>query len=205
MGATRRRLATIPHQTRSVAVVLLAFRQIGSIRPTAFLPTVALPPAAKGWMNAVRGARAKALSLVVASALCAPPAWSADRVAKSNQAASASGLLHCDDPAVLGQIAAEFNDRHWAVGFGGMRGYEVDRKEYWPYADMRRRFCEGVVKPLRGAERPGCKYVSPSFYPVCYPIYYAIIANGPGYQLEWCAVGLDRAWPVDPRCRLARP
>jgi hypothetical protein len=199
MGATRRRLATIPHQTRPVAAVLPAFRQIG------FIPSRAiLPPAAKGWMNAVRGARAKALSLVIASALCASPAWSAKRAAKSNVPVEYA-IPSCDDPAVLGQIAAEFNDRHWAVGFGGMRGYEVGRKEYWPYADMQRRFCEGVVKPLRGAERPGCKYVSPSFYPVCYPIYYAIIANDPGYQLEWCAVGLDRAWPVDPRCRLARP
>lgn len=203
MGATRRRLATIPHQRRSAAVVLLAFKQIGSIRPTAFLPTVALPPAAKGWINAVRGARAKALSFVVASALCASPAWSAERVAKSNVPAEYS-VPRCDHPAVFAQIRAEFGGRHWGFGAVGIRGREVVR-EYWPQADMPRRFCEGAVKPLSGAGRPGCKYYSPSYYPVCYPIYYAIIANGPGYQLEWCVVGLDRAWPVDRRCLLARP
>jgi hypothetical protein len=70
---------------------------------------------------------------------------------------------------------------------------------------MPRRFCEGVIKPLGSSERPDCKYVSPRSYPVCYPIYYAIIENGPSYQVEWCAVGLDRPWFADPRCRLARP
>jgi hypothetical protein len=107
---------------------------------------------------------------------------------------------------VFGQIAAEFLGRHSASGFGAVRvgGREVIRK-YWPQADMPRRFCEGMVIPLSGAARLDCHYVSPSYYPVCYPIYYAIIANGPSYELKWCAVGLDRAWPVDPRCRLARP
>jgi hypothetical protein len=182
---------------------LLAFKQIGSIPSKAFLPSVALRPAARGWMNAVRGARAKALGFVVASTLCASPAWSAGKVAKSNVPAGYA-VPRCDDPEVFARIGAEFSGRHWSVGPVGIRGGEVTR-EYWPQADMPRRFCEGVVKPLSGAARPGCKYHSPSFYPVCYPIYYAIIANGPSYELEWCAVGLDRAWPVDPRCRLARP
>jgi hypothetical protein len=114
-------------------------------------------------------------------------------------------MPRCNDPAVFAEIEAEFHGRHW--GFGAVRidGSEVPRKKYWPQADMPRRFCEGTIKPLSGAKRPDCHYVSPSFYPVCYPIYYAIIENGPSYQLEWCAVGLDRPWPVDPRCRLARP
>jgi hypothetical protein len=203
MVATRRHLATTPH--RSVAAVSLAFKLIRSIPSTDFPPNIALPLAAKGWMNTVRSARVKALSFLVASALCASPAWSADRVAKSNWAPP-EYLPRCNDSAVFGQIAAEFLGRHSASGFGAVRigGREVIRK-YWPQADMPRRFCEGMVKPLSGAERLDCRYVSPSYYPVCYPIYYAIIANGPSYELEWCAVGLDRAWPVDPRCRLARP
>jgi hypothetical protein len=206
MGATRRLLATTPHLTQSVAAVLLAFKSIPS---TVFLPTTALLRVAKGckgWLNSVRGARVKALGFLVASALCASPAWSVDRVAISNWAAEALNLPYCGDPAVYGLILAEFRGRHWASGVApvGIRGREVPRT-YWPRADMPRRFCEGEIKSQSSADRPGCRYISPSYYPVCYPIYYAIIANGPGYQLEWCAVGLDRAWPVDPRCRLARP
>jgi hypothetical protein len=179
---------------------LLAFRQIGSIRPTAFLPTVALPPAAKGWINAVRGARAKALSFVVASALCASPAWSADGVAKSNQAPAGYFAPRCDDPGVFARIDAEYRGRHWASDFtpGGIFRARKTIRKYWPQRDMPRLFCEGIITPLSGAERP-------SFYPPYYPIYYAIIANGLGYELEWCVVGLDRAWPYDRRCLLARP
>jgi hypothetical protein len=183
---------------------LLAFKQIGSIPSKVFLPTIALPAAAKGWMNAVRGARAKALSFVVASALCASPAWSAERVAKSNVPAGYS-VPRCDHPAVFARIRAEFGGRHWGFGAVGIRDARETIRKYWPQADMPRRFCEGVVKPLSGAGRPGCKYYSPSYYPVCYPIYYAIIAYGLGFELEWCVVGLDRAWPYDERCRLARP
>jgi hypothetical protein len=63
---------------------------------------------------------------------------------------------------------------------------------------MPRLFCEGIITSPSGAERP-------SFHPSYYPIYYAIIANGLAYELEWCVVGLDHAWPIDRRCRLARP
>jgi hypothetical protein len=162
MGITPRDLATIPHQAK---FVLPAF------------------------MDAVRGARARALGLVVASALCASPAWSADRVVKSNRAQADYFQIRCDDPAVFAQIAAEY---HGAV----IRARETIRP-YWP-PDMPRRFCEGIVTPPDGTERL-------SFYPPNYPIYYAIIANGQGYELKWCVVGLDRAWPVDRRCLLARP
>jgi hypothetical protein len=195
MVAMRRLLATTPHQTRSVAVVLLAVKRIGSIASTAFLPIVALPPAAKGWINAAWGARAKALSFVVASALCASPAWSAGGAAKGNRAPAGYSGPRCNDPVVYARIAAEYPGRHWASGFAavGIRGHATTRK-YWPHGDMPRLFCEGIITPPSGAERPSY-----------YPIYYAIIANGLTYELEWCVVGLDRAWPYDPRCRLARP
>jgi hypothetical protein len=194
-------LATIPPQTKSVAAVWPAFRQIGSIASTAFLPAIALPPAAKGWTNAVWAARAKALSFVVASALCASPAWSADKAAKASPAPEAYYVLpRCDDPAVFAQIIADYGGRHWAsdVTGVGIRARETTIRKYWPLADMPRRFCEGSITPPSDVERP-------SFHPSYYPIYYAIIANGPGVELEWCAVGLDRAWPIDQRCRLARP
>jgi hypothetical protein len=178
---------------------LLAFKQIGSMRPTAFLPTVALPPAAKGWMNAVRGARAKALSFVVASALCASPAWSADRVVKSNQAPAGYFELRCDAPAVFARIAAEYRGRHWVSDFTAVDILDARKtiRKYWPH-DMPRLFCEAIITSPLGAERL-------SFHPSYYPIYYAIIANGLGYELEWCVVGLDREWPYDRRCLLARP
>lgn len=144
-------------------------------------------------MDAVRGARAKALSLVVASALCASPAWSADRVVNSNRAQADYFPIRCDDPGVFAQIAAEYRG---AV----IRARETIR-DYWPH-DMPRRFCEGIVTPPDGAERLS---FYPSYYPIYYPIYYAIIANSQGYELKWCVVGLDRAWPIDRRCLLARP
>src|SRR4051794_36235033 len=168
MGATGRRLATTPHQTKSVAVV----------------PTIALTTAVRGWMNAVRGAQVKALGFLVASALCASPAWSAHRVAKSNVVPVPNSVPGCNDPMVYGQILAEFRGRHWASSFGALdirKPREIKRK-YWPQADMPRRFCEGMIKPLSGAKRPDCRYTSPSYYPVCYPIYYAIIANDAGRQ-----------------------
>jgi hypothetical protein len=201
MGATRQRLATTPHRTRCVAVVLLACKQIVSIPSKAF-PPIALPQAAKGWMNAVRGPRAKALSFVIASALCASPAWSAKRAAKSNRAPAVYFPIPCDDPAVLSQIAAEYRARHGAsdltaVGIFHARTRKSTR-EYWPHSDMPRRFCEGTITPPSGAERLG-------FYPSEYPIYYAIIANPGSYEVEWCVVGLDHAWPIDRRCLLARP
>jgi hypothetical protein len=178
---------------------LLAFRQIGSVPSKAFLPTIALPPAAGGWMNAVRRARAMALGLVVASALCASPASSADRVAKSNGAQAGYFPIRCDDPAVRARIAAEYRARHRVSDLAAVDILDarVTTPKYWP-DDMPRRFCEGIVPSPSGPERL-------SFHPPYYPIYYAIIANGPGYELEWCVVGLDRAWPYDPRCRLARP
>ncbi|WP_157676422.1 hypothetical protein [Afipia sp. GAS231] len=152
-------------------------------------------------MNAVWTARAKALSFLVASALCASPAWSADKAARASPVPEAYYLLpRCDDPAVFAQIDAEYRGRHWAadVTAVGIRGRETIRRKYWPLADMPRRFCEGSITPPSGVERP-------SFHPSYYPIYYAIIANDPGVELEWCVVGLDRAWPMDQRCRLARP
>lgn len=189
MVATRRFLTTTPHQARSVAAILLAFGRIGSNPSTTFPPAIALPRAAKGCkgrMNAVRRARAGALGFLLASALCA---WSADGAAKGNRAPA--GLSRCDDPEVFARIAAEYRGRHWASGFAAVaiRAREIHRK-YWPYGDMPRRFCEGTLIAPSRDERP---------------IYYAIIADGPGHEIEWCVVGLDRAWPYDPRCRLARP
>jgi hypothetical protein len=175
---------------------LLAFRQIGSIPSKAFPPTIALPPAASGWMNA---ARAMALGFVVASALCASPASPADRVATSKGAPAGYVPLGCDDPPVFARIAAEYRARHWASDPSAVAilGVHETTPEYWP-SDMPRLFCAGIITRPGGAEHL-------SFHPSHYPIYYAIIANGPGYELEWCVVGLDRAWPIDPRCRLARP
>jgi hypothetical protein len=160
MGAAYRRLATTPHLTKSVAVVLLAF--------------------------------------MIASALCASPA-SADGVAKSNRAAADYFPIRCDDPAVRAQIAAEYRIRHRVSGLAAVDIFNVRKNvpKYWP-SDMPRRFCEGIIPSPAGPERL-------SFQQAYYPIYYAIIANGQGYELEWCVVGLDHAWPLDPRCRLARP
>jgi hypothetical protein len=191
MVATRRLLATIPHQTRSVAVVLLAVERIGAIASTAFLPITALLPAAKWWINTAWGARAKALSLVIASALCASPAWSAGAAAKDNRAPAGYPAPRCNDPVVYERIAAEYRSRHWASGFAavGIRATEASWQS-WPQHLIPRRFCQGTIQALSGAERP---------------IYYAIIADGLSYELQWCVVGLDRAWPYDPRCRLARP
>ena len=175
MGASRRLLAT--HQTKSVAAAWLAFREWLAFR------------------------QCLALSVVAASALCASPAWSVDRVAKSNRPPAAYySLPRCGAPAVFAQIAAEYRGRHGVPDFTavGIRARETPIREYWPLTDMPRRFCEGIITPPSGAEHP-------SFHPSNYPIYYAIIANGPGYELEWCVVGLDRPWPMDQRCRLARP
>src|SRR5579872_271268 len=209
MGATRRHVAKTPYRSRSVAAVSLAFKLIRSIPSTDFPPNIALPLTSKGWKYAVRGARAGVLRFLFASVLCASPAWSAHRVAKSNPVPVPDSVPRCDDPAVSDLILKEFSGRFWASGFGaagiGGRREVVVRNDYWPQAEMPRRFCEGVIKPLGSSERPDCKYISPRSSPVCYPIYYAIIENGPGYQVEWCAVGLDRPWYADPRCRLARP
>jgi hypothetical protein len=189
MVATRRHLATT-HRSRSVAAVLLAFRLIRSSPSTAFPPNIALPLAAKGWKHAVRGARAGVLSFMFASASCAPTAWSGDGAVKGHRVPAGYPAPRCDDPVVFAQIGAEYRGRHWASGFAavGIRAHEASW-ESWPQY-MPRRFCEGTIKSLSGAERP---------------IYYAIIADGPGYELEWCVVGLDRGWPYDRRCRLARP
>jgi hypothetical protein len=150
-------------------------------------------------MNAVRGARAVALSFVVASALCVSAASSADRVVKSNGAPAGYFPIPCDDSGVFARIAAEYRARHWASDLSAVAILDVHETtpKYWP-GDMPRRFCAGIITPPSGVERL-------SFYPSNYPIYYAIIANGAGFELEWCVVGLDRAWPIDPRCRLARP
>lgn len=170
MGATRRGRAAIPQWTRSFV--------------------------AEARINAVRGARAKALSFVIASALCASPAWSADRVAKTIPAPAGHFRNPCGDPAVLAQIAAEYRGRHQVSDLApvGILNARPTTPKYWP-ADMPRQFCEAIISSPR-PERL-------SFHPPYYPIYYAII--GPGYELEWCVVGLDRPWFVDPRCRLARP
>jgi hypothetical protein len=92
---------------------------------------------------------------------------------------------------VFAQIAAEYAGRHWASGFAavGIRADEANW-ESWPQNLIPRRFCAGTIEALSGVKLP---------------IYYAIISDGAGYALEWCVVGLDRAWPYDPRCRLARP
>jgi hypothetical protein len=133
--------------------------------------------------------------LAIASAVCASPAWSADRVAISNVPA-AYALPPCHDPGVLAQIAAEYRGRHRVPDLAavGILDVRPTTHKYWP-ADMPRQFCEAIIS----SPRPERLSIHPSYY----PIYYAII--GPGYELEWCVVGLDRAWPVDPRCRLARP
>src|SRR5215208_2034747 len=120
MVATRRHLATISHRSISVAALLLAFKPIGSIPSTAFLPVVALPPPGKWWINTAWGARAIALSFVFASALCASPAWSAGGAAKGNRAPAGYPAPRCNDPVVIARIAAEYPGRHWASGFAAV-------------------------------------------------------------------------------------
>jgi hypothetical protein len=135
---------------------------------------------------------------VVASALCASPALCANRVAKSYPASAAYySLPHCNDLAVLAQIDAEYRGGSQAPGITAVGIREITPK-YWPLVDMPRRFCQGTITPPSGFEPL-------SFHPSDYPIYYAIIWNRPGYELKWCVVGLDRAWPYESRCRLARP
>jgi hypothetical protein len=128
---------------------------------------------------------------MVASALCAPAAWSGDRAAKTNRAPADYPAPRCNDPGVFARIAAEYRGRHWASGFAAVAigAHEADWVT-WPQKRMPRRFCEGTIIALSRAELP---------------IYYAIIADEPGYELAWCVVGLDHGWPYDQRCRLARP
>lgn len=190
MGATRRYQATTPRHLRFAAAVSTASRRIAPIPSTAFSPILALPLAARGWMRAVRAA---ALGFVVTSALCALIAWPADAVAKGNRVPAWYPGPSCNDPAVLDQIVAEFRGRHWASGGFESIGIGPADWESWPQQLIPRRFCEWRIRMWRGAQ------------PVIRPLYYAIIATDPGYRLEWCVVGLDRPWPYDPRCRLARP
>src|SRR3954470_12930476 len=129
---------------------------------------------------------------MLASALCAPTAWSADRVAKGHRTPASYPGPRCDDPAVVDQIVAEYRGRHWASGFDVLRVREANW-ESWPQHLIPRRFCEGQIKARLGPKR------------LIYPIYYAIIADGPKYQVASCVVGPDHGWPYDQRCRLARP
>ncbi|WP_354229213.1 hypothetical protein [Bradyrhizobium sp. F1.4.3] len=130
---------------------------------------------------------------MIASTLCASPAWSAAGVAKGNRPSAWYSGPRCNDPAVIDRIAAEYRGRHSASGFEGIHTGKASWKSWPQYLTPPRRFCEGQIKAWRGPER------------LIYPLYYAIIADGPSYELEWCVVGLDRAWPYDQRCRLARP
>lgn len=185
----RRRLATVRHRLISVPARLVAVGRIGSIPFT--LPTIALPLAARGWKLAVRGAWARTLSSVVVSALCALTGWSADGVAKGHRVSAPYRAPRCDDPVVIDQIIAEFPGRYRASGVAPVlvRAREAGWQS-WPQDRWPRRFCKGTIMAPSDAERP---------------IFYAIVSNDQSYELEWCVVGLDVAWPYDPRCRLARP
>lgn len=132
---------------------------------------------------------------MVASALFASPAWaakSASRVAKSYRVPASYPGPSCDDPAVLGQIKAEYSGSHWVPGTELFNVGDANW-DSWPQDLIPRRFCKGQIRAPR-------RYES-----LIYPIYYAIIVDGPTYQVPWCVVGLDRPWYNDPRCRLARP
>lgn len=135
--------------------------------------------------------RAGALSFVAAIALCAPDAWSADRAGKQHRPPAWYPAPSCNDYAVRDRIAAEFGPRYWTSGLAAdaIRAREASW-ESWPQDLIPRRFCAGTVRAPYDIERP---------------IYYAIIADGASYWLEWCIVGLDRAWAYNPHCRLARP
>lgn len=178
MAAARRHLATTPRCLGFAAAASRVFERIGCHLSAAVLPMITRP------------SRAKALIVVVASALCASPAWSAGGVVKGIEWNSGP---RCNDPAVVDQIVAEYRSRHWASGFEDIHTGKARWKSWPHHVRPPRRFCEGQIKAWRGPEL------------LTYPIYYAIIADDPSYRLAWCVVGLDRPWPYDPRCRLARP
>jgi hypothetical protein len=108
----------------------------------------------------------------------------------------------CEDPSVLGKIAARFAEkelRFWQshlqiVGFDRIR-----ETAFRPWArgapdSIPRRYCRALALVSDTRNRP---------------IYYWIGEDtgmiGASWGVEWCVVGLDRNWAYNPGCRMARP
>jgi len=197
MVARRWHLASTQRRLGGVAAASPAFERIGSVSWTAFLPTIAQPLASDNTSkHKIRSARAWARSFILASALCASTFRSADGATPGYLVPGSYPAACCDDPVVFDRITAEFRGRFWTLGVAviDIRAHEASW-DSWPQYRIPRRFCAGTIIARRGNER--------QIYDQ--PIYYAIIADGRRYEVEWCVVGLDRAWPYDRRCRLARP
>jgi hypothetical protein len=108
----------------------------------------------------------------------------------------------CEDPAVLGRIAARFAEkesRFWQsalqiLGFDRIR--ETAFRPWAPGAPdaIPRRFCSGTALVSDSRART---------------IYYWIGEDtgmiGASWGVEWCVVGLDRNWAYNPGCRMAQP
>ncbi len=105
----------------------------------------------------------------------------------------------CEDPFVLGKVQSRFGQkesRHWQSALQIMAFDHVRELAFRPWAEhtIPRRFCSGVVYLNDGSKRP---------------VYYNVIEDGSfagvGSGVEFCVVGLDRAWAFNPACSMARP
>jgi hypothetical protein len=108
----------------------------------------------------------------------------------------------CQDPAVLGKIAARFSERErkfWQsdlqiVGIDGVR-----ETAFRPWATgapnaIPRRFCSGVAQVSDARRRTVHYWIGEDTGMI-----------GATWGVEWCVVGLDRNWAYNPGCRMARP
>jgi hypothetical protein len=108
----------------------------------------------------------------------------------------------CEDPAVLGRIAARFAEkegRFWQSALQILGFERIRETAFRPWAAgapdaIPRRFCSGTALVSDARARP---------------IYYWIGEDtgmiGASWGVEWCVVGLDRNWAYNPGCRMAQP
>lgn len=105
----------------------------------------------------------------------------------------------CEDPFVLAKVQTRFGQkesRYWQSALQIVGFDHVRELAFRPWAEFTipRRFCGGVVYLNDGTKRP---------------VYYNVIEDGGfagvGSGVEFCVVGLDRAWAFNPACSMARP
>jgi hypothetical protein len=99
----------------------------------------------------------------------------------------------CDDPGVLEQVSAKFNQKeneHWNSNLA------IVRVDPWRGAEQAipRRFCSGVARVSDGTK-----------HTMHYSIQETTGWLGIGWGVEWCVAGLDRNWAYNPACRMAQP
>jgi len=107
----------------------------------------------------------------------------------------------CDDPGVLEQVSAKFNQKeneHWNSNLAIVGVDRIRESAFRPWVGapqaIPRRFCSGVAHVSDGTK---------------HTMHYSILETtgwlGIGWGIEWCVVGLDRNWAYNPACRMAQP